>query len=273
MKHIVLTRFNCRFGAAWTSVAVDPLWLAPRFELFERYCLPSVLGQDCREFSWIIFFDKDTPEPFRSRAASVAQGNVQPVFVGHLTGELIRQTIREAIPAGESHVITSRLDNDDGLAVDYIRRVRAAFEPKAHKEYLNVTEGFILGDGKLYRQRDPHNAFVSLVEPVGGEIEGVWAFPHTEIGQHAPVRQIGGGPGWLQVVHGSNVSNRVRGTRVPPSEVSGKFVLDRKALVTTGGAGYWWERNAMSRVWAARDAAAATFRLGKRLAGKGWKPS
>jgi hypothetical protein len=186
---------------------------------------------------------------------------------------LIRRTIREQIPSGARHVITSRLDNDDGLATDYVRRVHEAFRPVSCKEYLNLTEGFLLSAGKVYRHRDPHNAFVSLVEPVDGEIEGVWTYPHPEIGRHAPVRQIGGGPGWLQVVHGANVSNKVRGWRVPPSAIGDNFILDRSALAPSGGPSYWWERNVMSHWWAARDAAAAMVRSAKRLAGKGRKPT
>lgn len=268
---VLLTRFNCRFRAAWTRVAIDAAWLDPRFDLFERYCLPSVLAQDCQDFTWIIFFDEETPEPFKSRAAALTRGNVRPVFVGTLTGELIRQTIRQQVPAGATHVITSRLDNDDGIATDYVHRVREAFVPKSHKEYLNVTEGFILSNGRVYRRRDPHNAFVSLVEPVDGEIEGVWAYPHTEIGQHAPVRQVGGGPGWLQVVHGANVSNKVRGRRVNAAEVGDEFILDRSELVDEQGMRFWWERQVMSCVWAGRDCASKVVRAGKRMVGLGWK--
>src|SRR5690606_28538683 len=133
--------------------------------------------------------------PFRSKAAELAGDRVRPVFVGTLSGELIRKTIREHIPTGATHVVTSRLDNDDGLALDFVERIQKAFRPVPHREYLNVSEGIILQQGRAYRRRDPHNAFVSLVEPADGDIHGVWTYPHTEIKQHAPVRQIGGGPG------------------------------------------------------------------------------
>jgi N-acetylglucosaminyl-diphospho-decaprenol L-rhamnosyltransferase len=271
-QHLLLTRFNCRFGASWTQLALDPGWLKPRFEIFEKYCLPSILHQDCRTFKWVIFFDQDTPEPFLASAASLQSDWIKPIFVGTLTGRLIRDVLRSQVPTGATHVITTRLDNDDGLATDFISRLQNAFRPVPAKQYLNMTEGYILSSNKLFVKKDYHNAFVSLVEPVEGDIEGVWAYPHTEIAQHAPVRQIGGGPGWLQVVHGANVSNRVRGRRVPPSEIGNHFRLDRSELKLAGGLEYLWERHAMSRWWAARDAAAEAYRLGKRLVGKGWKP-
>jgi hypothetical protein len=38
-----------------------------------------------------------------------------------------------------------------------------------------------------------------------------------------PVTEIEGPPAWLQVVHGTNVSNRIRGTRVGSSAYIGLF--------------------------------------------------
>lgn len=263
---ILLTRFNCRFDAPWTSVALQTDWLSARFELFERYCLPSVLQQTQPAFTWIIFFDRATPEPFKSRAYALASDNIRPVFVDYLTGDLVRSTIRDHIPTHCSHVITSRLDNDDGLAIDYVERVLSAYRPADTPEYLNITKGVILHRGRIYQRRDAHNAFVSLAEPVEGTIQGVWARVHTEIHHHAPVRQISGGPGWLQVVHGANISNKVRGKRIHPDALDPRLVLNRNELIDSHGLGYVLERHIMSRYWAIRDSAAAALRTGRRFA-------
>ncbi len=42
-------------------------WLEDRVELFERYCLPSVAAQTDRRFSWIIYFDPQSPAWLRQR--------------------------------------------------------------------------------------------------------------------------------------------------------------------------------------------------------------
>lgn len=269
---IVLTRFNCRFNAAWTAVAIDPSWLGPRFELFERYCLPSMQAQDCQDYRWVILFDEETPEPFKSKAEALAGDRIKPIFVGTLTGEKVRSIIRDNIPDGSTHVITSRLDNDDGVATDYVRRIREAFTPEPHRYYLNYPEGIILRDGGAYQRFDYHNAFVSLVEPVDGKVEGVWSRPHNEIQNHAPVVQLKGGPAWLQVIHESNVSNKVRGKRMLPSEFRGNFVLDQSELKTTNGMNLWWERSVMHPIWTTRDMCASGVRKALRMVGKGWKP-
>jgi hypothetical protein len=57
-EHVLLTRFNVRYveDPNAPSIGTDPDWLARRFELFERYCLPSVIAQSAQNFSWIIIY-------------------------------------------------------------------------------------------------------------------------------------------------------------------------------------------------------------------------
>lgn len=42
-------------------------WLEHRFEVFERYCLPSVAAQTSGNFTWLCLFDAATPESCRRR--------------------------------------------------------------------------------------------------------------------------------------------------------------------------------------------------------------
>jgi hypothetical protein len=39
------------------------------------------------------------------------------------------------------------------------------------------------------------------------------------------LRQVAAAPGWLQVIHGDNVTNRVKGRRRPASALEGRFAL------------------------------------------------
>ncbi|WP_447647058.1 glycosyltransferase [Nocardioides zeae] len=63
---------------------------------------------------------------------------------------------------------------------------------------------------------DPRNAFCSVHEPWEGAVT-CWTDWHNRLAHHMPVEVLGGHPGWLQVVHGHNVSNRVRGRLVDPA--------------------------------------------------------
>lgn len=71
-SHFLITRFNLNLyerdkHAAPTRTA---RWLEHRFEVFERYCLPSVAAQTATDFRWLCLFDAATPEPDRRRIAS-----------------------------------------------------------------------------------------------------------------------------------------------------------------------------------------------------------
>lgn len=270
IQHLILTRFNCRFAASWTRLALDPIWLEGRFHLFETYCLPSVLAQDCRNFKWIIFFDENTPDAFKARISNIQDPRVESLYVGWLSGDLVRLTIRDRIPPDATHVITSRLDNDDAIAPNYIRRLQDNVYETDKCVYLNIPDGYILYGDKLYRRRDYHNAFVSLVEAVqsSGDLQGVWTVQHTEINRHAPVRQVGGEPGWLQVIHDANISNKVRGWRATRKDAEVEFPFSCCQLDNLDfESGVWCDRYIKYPIWSLRDGLAELYR-GVRAFGK-----
>ena len=67
--HYLLTRFNL---ALWiedkNGAAIDrEEWLKRRMALFETFCLPSVKGQTCQSFSWILLVDEGTPAVYREK--------------------------------------------------------------------------------------------------------------------------------------------------------------------------------------------------------------
>src|SRR6188508_2207312 len=67
IRHVLLTRFNMPTPGREAKLRSDPGWLARRFDLFERYCLPTIAAQDAQDFGWIVYFDEATPAPFRDR--------------------------------------------------------------------------------------------------------------------------------------------------------------------------------------------------------------
>jgi hypothetical protein len=70
-KHFLLTRFNLRVEDWATTKNGDQVlndaWLMDRFRLFESYCLPSVKNQSNQDFTWFVFFDKNTPDKFKCK--------------------------------------------------------------------------------------------------------------------------------------------------------------------------------------------------------------
>lgn len=223
--HVLMTRFNLATPGKELAIRTQPGWLAGRFDLFERYCLPSVAAQSGRDFRWIIFFDKDTPQAFKDRIEELrGVFPFVPYYTGLFPAEGWRNAIRDTFAPATPLLLTTRLDNDDALAADYVERLHAAV--RANKEVpgsYNFRNGLIRRGGALYAIDHPSNAFFSWLEPVGPEMRTAPSILHMKIAEEGPVRQIGGAPGWMQVVHETNVSNKVRGRRVAPEVAEGRF--------------------------------------------------
>src|SRR3712207_5718510 len=110
--HFIITRFNLRSGDGSTR-HLGPQWLARRFGLFDRFCYPSVRGQSCANFTWLVMFDRDTPHAFKTRIDQYArEPGFVPVYLGHSSIEETRRIVRERLPGGSDLLITTRLDND-----------------------------------------------------------------------------------------------------------------------------------------------------------------
>ena len=224
-EHVIMTRFNLATPGRESAIRNRPGWLAERFALFERYCLPSVAGQTCRNFHWILYFDAATPPEFRDRIEACRRiFPFVPYFTGLFPASGWPRSIHETFAFQPDMLLTTRLDNDDALALDYVERVQAAVRQAglAPGGY-NFTNGCILGDGALYRLAHPSNAFFSFLAPYRDEVVTAPSIQHMDLARHGAVRQIGGPGAWMQIVHGGNVSNKIRGQRITAAEIDGAF--------------------------------------------------
>lgn len=59
--YVIFTRFNLPSKGYESVVRSTDDWLQKRVELFERFCLPSVMAQTDQDFSWIVYFDPHSP--------------------------------------------------------------------------------------------------------------------------------------------------------------------------------------------------------------------
>jgi hypothetical protein len=213
IDHVLLTRFNLPSVSAESIIRAKDGWLQQRVELFERYCLPSVSSQTNKEFHWIIYFDPDSPEwLMRWIREQRPLGLYQPFFRSSVSRAELCADIRTVVGPPRDELITTNLDNDDGLATDFIDRIQLAGR-KGERTALYIAQGLIKSENRLYSFKDPRNAFCSVRETWNSPIT-CWSNWHNLLGENLPVIEIGGKPGWLQVIHGRNVSNRIRGKRV-----------------------------------------------------------
>lgn len=75
-SHFIITRFNLNLYAQdkHDLPTRTDRWLEHRFEVFERYCLPSVAAQTSGNFTWLCLFDAATPEPYRAVSKAIRPG-------------------------------------------------------------------------------------------------------------------------------------------------------------------------------------------------------
>lgn len=191
---------------------LGPEWMSERLELFERYCAPSVAGQTYRDFTWLLFLDRETPEGAASRIRAAAAGapGAELVFLPPVSSdEPVAEAIRQRVDGDPDLLITTRVDNDDALHEDALATVRARARPN-RREFLNLRFGYVT-DGRTARVKShKYGHFTSLVEPASGSpFRSVHCgLPHGRARRFAPFRQVSDKPYWLEVIHGRNVANR-----------------------------------------------------------------
>ncbi|MGO4383805.1 glycosyltransferase [Specibacter sp. RAF43] len=214
--HFLLTRFNLPSTGPESLIRASPEWLLNRVELFRHYTIPSVLAQDAGDCAWIIYFDPESPDWLKSQiAADAAAGIYTPIFTESVDRAALLAELRTHAPGASRRLITTNLDNDDGLASDFIQRIQSS-DPGSGRHAIYLADGLIKSGTEVFARTDKHNAFCSVAED-WDEAVTCWSEWHNLLADRMPAIVVRGAPAWLQVIHGANVSNRVRGTLASPA--------------------------------------------------------
>ena len=211
--HYLITRFDVATDYGGRSHPGEA-WLRRRIDLFDTFTLPSVRAQTTDEFTWLVFFAPDPP-PFLAR--SIEEWDRWPTFVpcyvpAMNTGREAREAITANVGPGASHLITTRLDNDDAFCRGYLESVQSAFAGQ-DLVFVNCRSGVVLDTRRhvfsLVNRRA--NQFVSCIERFGDELTTVMATDHSALPSVASVIELDTPESWLHVEHGDNASNRPTG--------------------------------------------------------------
>ena len=236
LRHFIITRFNLRGNEDTPSSAkmIDPAYLAQRLELFERFCLPTVRSQTEQDFKWLVLFADETPEPVKARVAKYAADwpNLVPVYLPRGTGSVGPLVVRPYLDGSPQTLITTRLDNDDGLARDYVAKVQRHGATQ-ERLVLQFPAGYVWHDDRIYLDRQEHNAFTTLVEPLpqgdASEFNTIYKGSHSDIERLGRLINVDDEPAWLQVIHGTNLENYVRGSRQRIDRLQRHFAVEMPA--------------------------------------------
>lgn len=223
VDHIFLTRFNIPSSGAERFVRAQDGWLEQRARLFETYCLPSMMNQTAENIRWVIYFDPQSPAWLQRRIDGWSSGGAfTPVYRTSLCSAEVISDLRATVGHPAPRLLTTNLDNDDGIALDFAERVQGAAANRRQRTALYLSNGLILSGDRLYLRSDKHNAFCSVIE-TWDDPGSCWADWHNMLKNTMQTESVSGPPAWLQVVHGGNVSNRVHGRLVSPEPYTHRF--------------------------------------------------
>lgn len=234
--HYVITRFNLR-RKGWDtarngSVVLTEEWLANRFILFEKFCFTSMQNQTHKNFTWLVFFDIDTPEKYRQKAMkyNLSFPNFQPFFINGMPEFLssIQNEIRKNTCA---YTISSRLDNDDCVSKNFINEIQLNFE-KQDFLVLDFPDGYTLQINpsiKIGKRKQLFNPFISIIEK-SEQAKSVWQREaHSSWKREKNLKRINDKRIWMSVIHFENKKNKYEGYgRVNVEDVFENFVLDEE---------------------------------------------
>ncbi|MDD9947128.1 MAG: glycosyltransferase [Myxococcales bacterium] len=224
-QHLLITRFNLPYGRDERNL--DDAWLAHRFDLFERFCAPSLQAQTQQNFRALLLLDDRTPERYRRRLERLqAACRLLPCYLSSGDRGVVQRAIEQVVSGDVSHVISTTLDNDDALARDFVARVQAEFRGQDF-EFLNYPSGYRLRlpGCRLHSCQLESNPFLTLFEARQGA-RTIYAYlPHSTLARRHPIRDAGCEPMWLQVVHDKNLAaTTVAGRpRVPLARLADRF--------------------------------------------------
>jgi Putative rhamnosyl transferase len=247
IQHFLLTRFNVRVNYDSERTGIEPTWLSHRFDLFERFCYPSVRAQTNLDFQWLVYFDSETPPIFKERIDRYAEWeNFIPIYLEtEFSDQINQENVFGLIKKKTKYLITTRMDNDDAVCKNFIQSIQENFEEKEF-EFISFINGYVLETGKLYSFKYINNPFTSLVERIKStstdEIRTILCGEHSQLSALGNIKQIETDSTWLQVVHGKNVSNRIRGVRQPIRKLldNNRFIIDASGIPQQDNAWLYW---------------------------------
>jgi hypothetical protein len=188
---------------------LDKDWLWQRVSLLDRWCAPTVNRQTNKNFIWVLAVDERVPRHIQTSIVMAAGDNAVLAVVHE--GEKFTSAFTRLFEArGENKILSSRLDSDDGISKHFVNTVQKNIEVG---KALNFTHGLRYDPGlRLVEHRyDKTNPYMSYLSH-----DALHAY---DLGSHGRWHERGvevvdydtKTPMWLQVIHGNNAKNQMRG--------------------------------------------------------------
>ncbi len=220
MKHFLVTRFNLTVTEWKTTrngeLVLTEKWLKNRFDLFEKYCLPSVKNQTNQNFIWCVFFDINTPIVYRKKINLISKDykNFRPIFIDGI--KMLKSSfieyINESIDINDKYIITTRFDNDDLIHKSFIKIIQNLYRP-TDKMVIDLRNGYSITLNKSYSEIRKYyscfNPFISVVETTN-KFETIISKMHNDWESSNNIVVFTKRNLWIELVHNENKINSTK---------------------------------------------------------------
>lgn len=220
-SHFLITRFNVRINTMLPKqleqidITRNEQYLDERFRLFYKYTVPSVINQSSKKFTWILLFSSNTPIKYKNKLKQLAKLkdiHIKILYINDSDDYLM--VLKNYIYSNLStdYYITSRVDNDDCLSINYMQNIQAYVDKMDYKHSVIIFNNGYQYDELCKISTFYHfdtNHFSSLVSHIDDR-DVIIEYNHMDINKFLPVINIdNSNPMWLEVVHNSNITNRM----------------------------------------------------------------
>ncbi len=231
-QHYLITRFNLR-NPNWdvtknNETLLNEDWMSSRIKLFENYCLPSVIAQTNKNFTWLLYFDTSTSGFYKDVIKKLTE-NHSNILVFFINGmDQFYPEIKSFIDVNSKqsdYLITSRIDNDDCIHKDFINEVQKKFDKQSFQA-IDIIQGYSLQVEPEYilgKKEHIFNPFISLIEE-NKNPKTVWENDHNMWKKETRITQITDKRLWMSIIHQKNKVNEFDGYgNVKWDEISSDF--------------------------------------------------
>lgn len=197
----------------------DPARLALRFWFFENICLPGLAAQRDRDFTVVLAHGEQLPQPWQQRLrraiAQVPQIVVVPIPEGLPHRDVCNTLMRGARDTEARAIGEFTVDDDDGLAPDFITRAREAFSMirpawrENGRAAVDFNAGLVIrtiGGLQVEPVKAPQWAPALTVFCRPGSTRSIQDFNHRRLWGRMPVLSFPDPMMFLRGVHGENDS-------------------------------------------------------------------